>query len=233
MAPLTKTTTALALVLGLFAPVAGLAQTTEAPANDPAAAPAAEAANPAGDLSLGVTEGEANGIGSTYVQGTFDAWEQRCIRTESGADPCQLYQLLKDAQGGAVAEIAVFGLPEGTEGPAVAGANVVVPLETLLTEGVTIRIDDAKAKTYPFSVCSTQGCIARVGLTAEEVEAMRKGAGATVTMVPFVAPDQKVELTLSLKGFTAGYQATEDMNKIADAAAAKANADAAAAAPKE
>lgn len=221
MAPFTTKLTSLALILGLFSPVTGYAQTTEAPA---AAEPAADAANPAGDLSLGVTEGEANGIGSSYTLATFDSWEQRCIRTESGVDPCQLYQLLKDETDSSVAEIAIFGLPAGTSGPAVAGANVVVPLETLLTEGVSIRIDQAKAKTYPFSVCSTQGCIARIGLTAEEVEAMRKGAGATVTVIPFVAPDQKVVLTLSLKGFTAGYAATDEMNAKADAAAKEAGA---------
>lgn len=231
MAQLTAKSTLLALIMGLCAPIAGFAQTTEAPAEAPAAdAPATtEGAVAADGLSLGVTEGDGSEIGATYIAGNFDAWEQRCIRTESGADPCQLYQLLKDEAGNSVAEITIFGLPEGTEGPAVAGSNIVVPLETLLTEGVSIRIDQGKGKTYPFSVCSGQGCIARVGLTAEEVDAMRKGAAATVSIVPFVAPDQRVALNLSLKGFTAGYAAVGEMNAKADAAAAAA----AEAAPKE
>ena len=48
---------------------------------------------------------------------TFEAWEQRCVRTEDGADPCQLYQLLKDADGNSVAEISMFSLPEGRGRP--------------------------------------------------------------------------------------------------------------------
>jgi len=233
MAPLTTKLTVFALILGVCTPIAGMAQTTDAPAADTTVAPATDAPKPApgvgDDLSLGVTEGAGTGIGSSYTVASFEAWEQRCIRSESGADPCQLYQLLKDETGNSVAEIAIFGLPAGTKGPAVAGANIVVPLETLLTEGVSVRVDEGKGKTYPFSVCSGQGCIARVGLTAEELDGMRKGAGGIVSIVPFIAPDQRVELTLSLKGFTAGYTATEEMNAKADAAAAAADAAAAAA----
>ena len=48
---------------------------------------------------------------------------------------------------------------------------------------------------------------------------MKAGAAAKITIVPFVAPDEKVELTLSLKGFTAGYEAVTAANEAADAAA--------------
>jgi invasion protein IalB len=34
----------------------------------------------------------------------------------------------------------------------------------------------------------------------------KKGAKATLTIVPFAAPDQKVNLDISLKGFTAGFE---------------------------
>ena len=53
----------------------------------------------------------------------------------------------------------------------------------------------------------------------------KKGANATMTIVPFVAPDQKVELKVSLKGFTAGLDAVAAANKLADAAAAAAAAN--------
>ncbi len=195
-----------------------------APAAEPAADPAAAA--PAGadaavsdDLSMGTevgpdgkpVAGANDGVGSPYVQARFDAWEQRCIRTEDGADPCQLYQLLKDPQGNSVAEFSLFNLTDA--GKAVAGATVVVPLETLLTENLLLSIDGTKAKVYPFTFCSTIGCIARIGFTAEEVEQFKKGAKAVVTIVPVVAPDQKVTVEVSLKGFTAGYAAVSATNK--------------------
>lgn len=207
-------TLSLLLCLALAAP--GFAQE----AADPAAtetAPQGDAAT-GNDLSLGTEVGAADGPGSTYVAETFEAWEQRCVRApEGGVDTCQLYQLLKDEKGNPVAEITLLGLPKGQE--AAAGATVIAPLETLLTDGMLLQIDAAKAKAYPFSWCSPIGCIARIGLTAAEVEALEKGKNAKLTIVPVVAPADKVILDVSLAGFTAGFDAVNDANAKADAAA--------------
>jgi invasion protein IalB len=132
--------------------------------------------------------------------------------------------LLKDGQGNNVAEFTIFGLPEGNEGPAVAGATFIAPLETLLTAGMTLQIDAGQAKAYPFTFCAELGCVARIGFTAEEIAQMKKGAAATITIVPFVAPEERVTLTVSLKGFTAGLAAVDAANAAADAAARAAGA---------
>lgn len=186
--------------------------TTEAPApaegatTEPAPEPAPEAAPEAApDEGLSMGQPADDGIGSTYTAATHGDWEQRCIRTADGADPCQAYQLLKDDQGNPVSEMSVFALPPG--GQAVAGATIVVPLETLLTANLTLQIDSAAAKVYPFTWCAPIGCIARIGFTAAELEALKKGANASVTIVPVVAPDRKVTVKASLKGFTAAYNA--------------------------
>lgn len=163
------------------------------------------------DLSMGATAAPAvltkdtAKVGQGYLATNFDLWEQRCQKTEDGKDPCQLFQLLKDADGNSVAEFSIFGLPAG--GKAAAGGIVVVPLETLLTEALTIGIDTLPAKIYPFTFCTVEGCVARVGFTAEEVEQFKKGSKATVSLVPAAAPDKRVSLDISLKGFTAGYEA--------------------------
>ncbi|MCU0817436.1 MAG: invasion associated locus B family protein [Cypionkella sp.] len=172
-------------------------------------APPADAAAP-DNLSMGTEAQPADGPGSTYVEQTFEAWEQRCVRAEDGNDPCQLYQLLRDAEGNAVAEFSMFNLPAG--GQAAAGATVIVPLETLLTENLLLAVDGGTAKVYPFTFCAPIGCIARIGFTAEEVAQFRAGAKATLTIVPVVAPDQKVSLDLSLAGFTAGFEAVSATN---------------------
>ena len=217
----TKTLT-LALLLALAgAPL--LAQTAETPAPDTAVDPAAatDGVTPDG-LSMGTELSTGNALGDTYVAGTFEAWEQRCVRTESGIDPCQLYVLLKDQEGNSVAEFTMFSLPAGSEGPAVAGATFIAPLETLLTTGMTLQIDATAPKAYPFTFCTQIGCVARLGFTAAEVDQMKKGASATIVIVPFVAPDARVELPVSLKGFTAGLAAVDAANAAADAAAAAA-----------
>jgi invasion protein IalB len=225
--------TALALLLALTAAPL-MAQTTEetAPAEtaptETAPTETAPATNAADALALGQEVGAADGIGSNYTAATFEAWEQRCVRTETGVDPCQLYLLLKDKDGNSVAEFTMFNLPKGSEGPAVAGATFIAPLETLLTAGMTLQVDASKPKAYPFTFCTQIGCVARIGFTAEEIAQMKQGANANLTIVPFVAPDEKVELTMSLKGFTAGLDAVTAANDKADAAAAAAPADGAA-----
>jgi invasion protein IalB len=197
---------AVALALGLFSASGFAAFAQEAPAEpaEPAAEPAAPAAEaPADALSMG--QAPADGPGSTYVKEAFESWELRCVRVAEGAEPCQLYQLLKDADGNSVAEIGMFSLPEG--GEAAAGATIIAPLETLLTAGLRMGVDAAEPKIYPFTFCSQMGCVARVGFTAEEVAAFKAGVKATITIVPAVAPDKTVALDMSLKGFTAGYDA--------------------------
>jgi invasion protein IalB len=220
MSKMAKTTSiALALLLALTAaPLA--AQTTEAPADGKGTVEAD--ASTGENLAMGQEVGATDGVGSTYTEASFEAWEQRCVRTEAGVDPCQLYLLLKDKEGNSVAEFTMFNLPKGGEGPAIAGATFIAPLETLLTAGMMLQIDAGKPKAYPFTFCTQIGCVARIGFTAEEIAAMKSGANAMIVIVPFVAPDEKVELAISLKGFTAGFDAVIAANDAADAAAAAA-----------
>lgn len=151
-------------------------------------------------LSLGSVEPQ---VGDTYVAEEFTDWELRCVRTEDGNDPCQLYQLLTDSDGNAVAEFNIFALPEG--GQAVAGATVITPLETLLTAQLRLNVDAGQVKRYPYSFCTQIGCFARLGFTAPEIEEFKRGASANVTIVAAGAPEQPVELSASLSGFTAGW----------------------------
>ena len=188
------------------APPAEAAPAEPAPA-EPAETPPAEApaagTGPADDLALGEPVDEEPQVGQPYERATFGDWALRCIQAEEGPDPCQLYQLLLDAEGNAVAEISMFPLPEGQE--AAAGATIVAPLETLLTEELTLSVDGTAARRYPFTFCNGAGCVARVGFTAEEIAQFKAGNAAQLSIVPAAAPDQRVELTISLAGFTDGY----------------------------
>ncbi|MFK7868861.1 MAG: invasion associated locus B family protein [Roseobacter sp.] len=163
------------------------------------------------DLALGETvpEGEV-AVGDYYTVEENGNWVVRCRKAASGQDPCEMYQLLSDSQGTPIAEVVLFELPEGR--PASAGASVVVPLETSLQQQLLIRVDENPAKRYPFAFCDQIGCHARIGLTAEEVNAYRLGGEALVVIVPFVAPDQQVEVVMSLSGFTASYDKVGELN---------------------
>ncbi len=143
--------------------------------------------------------------GQTYVEKVTGDWERKCIALPEGQgdDPCQMYQLLKDSTGNAVAEISLGKLPQGAQ--AVAGATVVVPLETLLTQQLTISVDGTQGRRYPFRFCTQLGCVANIGFTADEIAGFKAGANAMISIVPAAAPDQRVNLTMSLTGFTASF----------------------------
>ena len=207
---MTKTIQALTIGLSLLTGLTtAYAQTTTVvtpPADTAAAA----------DLSMGSsgtpglpTQSEAE-IGKTYLAASFDNWEQRCVKKEDGSDPCQLYQLLKDSTGNDVAEMSIFSLPDGAK--AAAGATFMAPLETLLTANLKFTVDGNQPKQYPFAYCTRVGCVARLGFTADEVAAMKKGVKVMLTIVPAAAPDKTVDLEMTLKGFTAGYEAVKTAN---------------------
>lgn len=149
-------------------------------------------------------------VGEVYVASTFDDWDLRCVKAEDGSDPCRLYQLLYNAEGTPVAEISLFNLPAGQ--PAVAGAAILVPLDTLLSANLTFAVDDNREMFYPYSVCAVEGCIARVGFSAEQLAQMQAGTTAKLTLVPAAAPDQRITVNISLKGFTAAFAAVSAAN---------------------
>lgn len=206
---------ALPLVAGLAAaPAFAQDATTETPAEGATEAPADDT-NVGGDLTLGETEGTAPAqpaAPQTYIKTSHGDWQLQCLRVPEGTEaeePCQMYQLLKDANGGNVAEVSLFRLENG--GQVAAGGTFVVPLETLLTQKMSISVDGAQAKRYDFSFCTQVGCYARVGFTAAEVAQFKAGSAAKITITPAMAPDQTVELTMSLSGFTAAIDETSQL----------------------
>lgn len=191
-----------AFLLAMAAPLAA----QEAPA---ATTEAAEPAAPeeALGLDMGTSADAAQGpeAGQFYIREEFGDWGMRCIMIPDQPDPCELYQLLLGADDNPVAELTVFPLPPG--GQAVAGATVVAPLETLLTERITITVDGQQPLQYEFSYCNRAGCVARLGLTQREVDAFKRGNTATLRIVPAADPNQPFDLPISLRGFTAGFEA--------------------------
>lgn len=157
-------------------------------------------------LNLGETIVDGRAIGEEYIKETFGDWAHRCITTD-GDDPCNSYQLLMDGEGNAVAEISLVPLTNG--GQAVAGGTIVTPLETLLTRQITLQVDDGPGRRYPFTFCTRTGCVSRVGFTQADIDAMKAGAEARLSIFPAGSPEQPVTLSVSLTGFTAAYDALE------------------------
>ncbi len=223
-----RTSTAFIAALVTLAGSAGFvsaqtAETTATPAAEaPAVAPAAEApaaapaaTAPATAATTVPTEANAQ-VGQPYAKESFGDWTLRCMKTENGADPCELYQLLKDQQNSPVAEASVIPM-FGQKVEAI--ITFIAPLETDLGAGLGLQVDSAKEARYPFMLCARVGCISRIGLAAAELDPLKRGSKATVSVVPFgVGKEQMVKLPLSLSGFTAGMNALIEVNKNLPAA---------------
>lgn len=191
-----------AALLALAAPLA--AQEADAPEAPAETAEPAPADGTGLDLDMGEEAAAAGpAAGQFYLRSESGDWAMRCLNIPDQADPCELYQLLAGADGNAVAEISIFPLADA--GEAVAGATIVAPLETLLTEGLTLSVDGGPAKQYEFSFCNRAGCVARIGLTDTDVAALKGGNSATLRIVPAADPSQPFDLAVSLAGFTAAF----------------------------
>ncbi|MFW8634688.1 invasion associated locus B family protein [Cribrihabitans pelagius] len=206
----TLTPITLAAVLALAAPVAAQETAAEEPAAQTEAEAAEQPAESSADsvLDLGQpVDGEPR-LGQRYSKEKHGSWDLACVRTEEDTDPCSLLQVMKGPEGNAIAEFSLFRI-EQKGAQAVAGATVIVPLETLLPAALTIAIDGAPGKRYNYSFCNQMGCVAQIGLTQGDIDAFKKGKEAVLSLRPAPAPDQVVTMKLSLNGFTAGYNVVD------------------------
>ncbi|MBE9476962.1 MAG: invasion associated locus B family protein [Proteobacteria bacterium] len=185
--------------------------TSEQPAADTNAADATAKTIKKEDQAFPVAEEPKNKIGSDYVAEEHGDWKIVCTSTGKDNKPnCRVFQLLKDEADNAVAELSILAL--SGEAQAAAGVNFVTPLGTLLSAQVAMRVDAGKAKRYPFSWCEQLGCVTRFGLTQVELDNMKKGSEAVMTIVSVGAPRQPIGLPVSLSGFTAAWDALVAMN---------------------
>ncbi|KXF89983.1 invasion associated locus B family protein [Phaeobacter inhibens] len=207
-----KSLTSMTLAALMALPLPVMAQDTAGAAETEESQPAAEATTeaPKADdvLDLGQPVQDGPQLGQRYSKETHGDWDLACVKTEEESDPCSLLQIMTDTSGNPMAEFSIFRInQEGSQ--AVAGATVIVPLETLLPAALTISIDGAPGKRYNYSFCNPMGCVAQIGLTETDISAFKKGKKATLSLRPAPAPDQVINMELSLSGFTAGYNVVD------------------------
>ena len=132
------------------------------------------------------------------------------------------FQLLLD-QGNPAVRVEIVTLPEGSPVPAV--ATFYSPLATLLSEQLTLSVDGGPKSKHMFNYCTQQFCVSQVPFAADAVAAFKRGNKAEATIVPLQAPDQQVNLLMSLSGFTAGFDRLSELSAANFAATAKARAE--------
>ena len=162
-------------------------------------------AQEASGLSLGKPLETIREPGEIYLAGNKGDWNVRCVTANPGEiDKCEIQQLLFINENSPIADISIFKLPESER--AVAAANVMVPLETLLTKKFRFAFSEESVKEFPYSFCNQNGCLVRMGLLEEDIEAMRKGSSSELSITHISSPEASINLSLSLNGFTAAFE---------------------------
>ena len=158
----------------------------------------------ASGLSLGKPLEALREPGEVYLAGNKGDWNLRCVTGNPGEiDKCEIQQLIFLDENTPIADISIFKLPDGEI--AVAAANVMVPLETLLTKNFRFAFSDKIVKEFEYSFCNQNGCLVRMGLLEEDIAAMKKGTNSELSITHISRPEATINLTLSLDGFTAAF----------------------------
>ena len=135
-----------------------------------------------------------------YIKERFKNWTLKCIKPVNSIERCEANQIIFNQKKQPVAEISIIKLPKGQV--AAAAATIIVPLETILSEGLVLAIQELEPKKYQFKFCNSLGCYSQIGLTDDEVEALKRKEKASIFLKHISSGDQQIVIPMSLDGFT-------------------------------
>jgi invasion protein IalB len=205
---MTRPATAFLALLLLAAPLAATAQQTATeevakPATEEAAeaAPSAETQPKA---AMEPVEALASGEVREVVKETHGDWDIVCAADGSA---CIMAQKGVDADGREIMEVRIRRIKEQDRNKVkiVAAIQIAVPIGVILPAGVTLQIDTAKPLPAGYRTCNPTACLVQEAVDDGLINAMKMGAKATFTLV--APPNIKVPVAISLKGFTAAFNA--------------------------
>ena len=130
-------------------------------------------------------------------------WDVAC---DPGGQNCAMAQIGNDSTGTPVLEMVIRKLQaplEVGERTATAVLDVITPLGVVLTEGLTIVIDNGNKESAPFQICTEQGCLVREPVDDSLIKRLKAGGSASVSVI--AANQGEVKARLSLSGFTKAY----------------------------
>ena len=132
----------------------------------------------------------------------FEDWELRCEQKDQWEEKtCYIVQSLKSEESGRrVLQILVTHFGEDR----LLGALISVPIGIRLPPGLVLQIDEEPARRFPLERCTPQTCQAQLRLDGKLLASFKAGMEGKVTF--YEASGQAVNVTFSLKGFTAAFK---------------------------
>ena len=138
-----------------------------------------------------------------YIKERIKDWNLKCIEPIDSIERCEANQIIFNQEQQPVAEISIFKLPQGQV--AAAAATIIVPLETVLNQGLILEMQDLEPKKYQFKFCNSIGCYSQIGLTNGELEALKSEGQASIFLKHLSSGDQQIIIPISLSGFTTTF----------------------------
>lgn len=127
-------------------------------------------------------------------------WAIECVENAQAGRLCRMVQNVADPKNGKPLMEVVVAKPPGAKN---AILTLRAPLGVWLRPGLSLRIDGGKADKVNFEFCLKGGCLAQMRMSSGKINAMKRGSKATVGMQNIRR--QKLNLNISLRGFTAAY----------------------------
>ncbi len=150
-------------------------------------------------LSASVTPAEA--AGAKEAPADQLGWIKRCQKLKSGKTVCLVAQnmITVKPRRQRIASLAV----REVRGEKKKYILVVLPLGTLLSPGLTLRVDDKDPYRAAFTICFAEGCHAQLEAPDKLIKQMKAGNIVHLYYVNYAR--KRIDVQMPLSGFTKSY----------------------------
>jgi invasion protein IalB len=132
---------------------------------------------------------------------TSGDWSLQCGTLPSGGQRlCQMSQVVNNPKDGKPLLQALVFRPPGDKA---AVMRLIAPLGVWLRPGIGFSIDGGSKNNLKYEFCLSAGCIAQIKLSSGLVSALKRGSKARLNI--HTIRRQKLNLSVSLRGFTAAF----------------------------
>lgn len=151
------------------------------------------------------------------VIATHGAWKVQCEEMpagdaaaglEPGQKMCVMVQVTRSEKN-PKAGLTLVLVKSKQGGKNVTMMRVIAPIGVFLPTGVALEIDGAAVGRVPFTRCMPQICMAFAEASPETLDKMKKGSAAN--FIIYEAPGLGLPMKISLDGFSAAFDALENL----------------------
>jgi invasion protein IalB len=143
----------------------------------------------------------------------FGDWTVRCYPVSSPT-PCEMIELLVNKKSGqrVLGVLIVFNAAQNQN-----VVQIAMPLGVSVQNGAVLSSDTYTSGVLRYRLCDVQGCYAFAPVDEDAIKALKRATKAEMKIVS--ADGKKINLSFSLNGFSAAYNALLDMTRQKSTAA--------------